>query len=145
MNDTIRKFGYPQTLVREYQHWMVLVRPKQVTVGSLVLACKDPARALSEISAEAFGELATVTKEMESALRRTFAPDKLNYLLLMMVDPDVHFHVIPRYASARKFEGLEFSDPAWPRPPDLARENPIGAEGLEALRAYLERSWGKNQ
>ena len=38
MNETIRKFGYPATLVREFEHWLVLARPAQPTLGSLVLA-----------------------------------------------------------------------------------------------------------
>ena len=43
--------------------------------------------------------------DLDTALAKTFAPDKLNYLMLMMVDPDVHFHVLPRYAAARAFAG----------------------------------------
>src|SRR3546814_2888106 len=34
MNETIRKFGYPATLIREYDHWVVLLRPAQLTLGS---------------------------------------------------------------------------------------------------------------
>ena len=41
MNPTIEKFGYPTTLIREYEHWLVLLRPEQVTLGSLVLAAKS--------------------------------------------------------------------------------------------------------
>ena len=41
--------------------------------------------------------------------------------MLMMVDPHVHFHVIPRYASQRDFLGLSFVDQDWPKPPDLSR------------------------
>jgi len=32
LNDTIRKFGYPDTLIHEYDHWVVLLRPQQVTL-----------------------------------------------------------------------------------------------------------------
>ena len=49
MNPTIDKFGYPATLVREYQHWLVLVRPAQVTLGSLVLAAKSDATAYRDL------------------------------------------------------------------------------------------------
>ncbi len=38
MNKTIVRFGYPATLVAEYEHWVVLLRPEQPTLGSLVLA-----------------------------------------------------------------------------------------------------------
>ena len=35
MNETIRKFGYPETLVKEYTHWVVLLRPKQPTLAQV--------------------------------------------------------------------------------------------------------------
>ena len=38
MNATIEKFGYPATLVAQFDHWLVLLRPSQPTLGSLVLA-----------------------------------------------------------------------------------------------------------
>ncbi|MEO8453961.1 MAG: HIT family protein, partial [Sphingomicrobium sp.] len=49
MNPTIKKFGYPATLVREFDHWLILLRPAQVTLGSLVLAAKSEATAYSEL------------------------------------------------------------------------------------------------
>jgi len=39
--------------------------------------------------------------EIESALGSFVQYQKLNYLMLMMVDPQVHFHVIPRYEGSR--------------------------------------------
>lgn len=33
MNETIARFGYPATLVREFDHWLVLARPAQPTLG----------------------------------------------------------------------------------------------------------------
>ena len=42
-NPTMIKFGYPDTLVREWDHWVVLLRPAQVTLGSLVLAARSDA------------------------------------------------------------------------------------------------------
>ena len=49
MNQTIEKFGYPATLLRELGHWLILLRPAQVTLGSLVLAAKGHATAYSEL------------------------------------------------------------------------------------------------
>ena len=45
MISTIEKFGYPASLIGELQHWMILLRPAQVTLGSLVLAAKSDVRA----------------------------------------------------------------------------------------------------
>ena len=55
-NQTLEKFGYPATLVREFEHWVVLVRPAQPTLGSLVLACKSEATAYGDLPAGAFAE-----------------------------------------------------------------------------------------
>lgn len=137
MNATIRKFGYPDSCLKELERWVVLLRPQQVTIGALVLACKEDARAFSETSPEAMAELHQAVAQIERALRAAFAYDRINYLMLMMVDPDVHFHVLPRYAKERVFQGQSFADHAWPGPPDLSRGNPIDDATSAALRAHL--------
>ncbi|MDX2480324.1 MAG: HIT family protein, partial [Desulfuromusa sp.] len=89
MNATMEKFGYPETLIKEYQSWVVLLRPQQVTLGALILICKDEVDAFSKISLEAFSELKEVTEAIEQHLKDCFSYDKINYLMLMMVDKDV--------------------------------------------------------
>ena len=73
-NATAAKFGYPDSLLRAYRHWLALVRPQQATLGALVLVCTDPATAFSQISVRAFEELAQVTADLDAALARAFAP-----------------------------------------------------------------------
>lgn len=119
INSTIEKFGYPATLLRDYRHWVLLLRPAQVTAGSLILAAKGDSTAYGDLSAEAFAEQGVIVAEIEQKLRRVVNMDKINYLMLMMVDPHVHFHIFPRYQGARSFAGLELTDHGWPGPPDL--------------------------
>lgn len=133
MNATAEKFGYPDALVARSDHWLVLVRPVQPTLGSLVLVCTEPARRFGEIGAAAGAELAAVADRIERALAACFSHDKLNYLMLMMVDPDVHFHVIPRYERGRELAGTRFEDASWPGPPDLSRHLSL----TDAQRAEL--------
>lgn len=140
-NQTATKFGYPDSLVRAYRHWLVLVRPQQVTLGALALVCTDAAKAFSQISVRAFEELAQVTVDLDMALGRAFAPDKLNYVMLMMVDPDVHFHVLPRYAAARPFAGREFVDRFWPKPIDLTQPVEADAGLAQTVRGALAAAW----
>jgi len=139
INPTIARFGYPQTLIRDYGHWLVLLRPAQVTAGSLVLAAKSDATAFAALPAEAFIELGAVIVDIETALRQTVAYERINYLMLMMVDPNVHFHVIPRYAGSRAFAGLDLADHGWPGPPDLksafALDEPAIARGVAEITA----------
>jgi diadenosine tetraphosphate (Ap4A) HIT family hydrolase len=141
MNDTMKKFGYPETLVKEYENWVVLLRPQQATLGSLILACKNPAEAFSQISPAAFSELKIITTATEACLMDCFAYDKINYLLLMMVDRDVHFHVLPRYARAHYFSQVEFNDPGWPGPPDLSQINATDERLQQRLLQTLRRAF----
>ena len=140
-NPTMTKFGYPGSLIREYRHWCVLLRPAQATLGALVMVCTDEAEAFPDISSEAFAEMASVTKDIENTLC-TFCPyQKINYLMLMMVDPDVHFHVLPRYAQTQMFEGVEFPDPGWPAVPDLSQAILVEGDLQNKLLAELRGVW----
>ena len=143
MNDTIRKFGYPSSLLHEYRSWVVLLRPAQPTLGSLVLACKEDATALGAVSSAAYAELASATADLERVLRQAFDFRKINYLALMMVDPHVHFHVIPRYSEPRDFDGTRCEDAAWPKPPDLSKTLPLSAAQMAALQSRLHAAWPK--
>jgi diadenosine tetraphosphate (Ap4A) HIT family hydrolase len=137
VNQTIRKFGYPQTLLVETPHWVVLLRPQQPTLGSLVLACREPVTALGQVSAEAFADMRGLVARIERGLKSAFAYDKINYLALMMVDPDVHFHVIPRYAAIRHWDGVDFSDAGWPAVPNLGKFSELDNSALAKLTAHL--------
>ena len=114
MNETIATFGYPDTLIKEFDHWVVLLRPEQITVGSLVLAAKSGVKHLGQLSPEVWAEFDAVTSYAEELLKETFNADKFNYLALMMKDPNVHFHFIPRYSKPVSVAGREYIDPDWP-------------------------------
>ena len=137
MNATIEKFGYPATLIAEYAHWLVLLRPAQPTLGSLVLAAKSDLTAFGDLPAEAHAELKTVTAAIEQALGSFVGYAKLNYLMLMMVDPYVHFHVIPRYEGAKEWQGRRFVDAGWPKVPELGQAIALEPEELSQLSKEL--------
>jgi diadenosine tetraphosphate (Ap4A) HIT family hydrolase len=137
MNPTILKFGYPASLVHEFDHWLVLVRPSQVTLGSLVLAAKSDATAYSQLPREAYTEQGDVVAAIERALGAFSAYERINYLMLMMVDPNVHFHVIPRYSGARVWDGVEFPDEGWPGPPQLGNAVQLSGEQLARMAAEI--------
>ena len=141
MNDTLIKFGYPNSVIKSYQHWSVLLRPQQVTLGSLVLGAHSEANAFGELSDEIMAELPVVIKNIEQTLSCCFNYDKLNYLMLMMVDPHVHFHVIPRYSSIREFGTYEAEDVTWPGPPNLALTLEIDDSKKQDLIEYLCSNW----
>jgi diadenosine tetraphosphate (Ap4A) HIT family hydrolase len=133
MNPTIEKFGYPATLLAEFEHWLILLRPAQVTLGSLVLAAKSDATAYHQLPREAFAEQADATVAIEAVLKEFCAYERINYLMLMMVDPNVHFHVIPRYSESPDWNGIEFPDAGWPGPPRLDAAIKLDEGQLQAL------------
>lgn len=141
LNETILKFNYPESLLYEYFNWVVLLRPKQVTAGSMILACKEEAERMPDVSAHAFEELPRVTADLEQALSKTFIFDKINYILLMMVDKHVHFHVIPRYSSKREACGVTFIDAGWPKHPDMTKVIDMTDKQFHELRELLKLNW----
>lgn len=143
MNQTIKRFGYPATLIAEYPHWVVLLRPAQPTLGSLVLAAKSDALAFAELPAAAFTELGGIISDIETALRTRVHYQKINYLMLMMADPNVHFHVIPRYEGERTAEGVSVPDKGWPKPPALGEAVDLNADQIAGLAKWLKQSWPK--
>ncbi|MEM0985265.1 MAG: HIT domain-containing protein [Pseudomonadota bacterium] len=139
-NPTFLKFGGPQTQVATYHHWSVLVRPKQATLGALVLVANGPATRFSDLTPQAFSEQATVIKDIEQVLSTAFNYDKINYLMLMMVDPNVHYHVLPRYGQVAQFRQWSLEDAGWPGPPDLSAGSDDQAL-VSQLTSDLRAAW----
>ena len=141
MNQTILRFGHPATLVAEYEHWVVLLRPAQPTLGSLILAAKGEETSFADLPQEAFAELQRAAADIEEALGKAIRFEKINYLMLMMVDPHVHFHVIPRYQGEREACGVSVRDAGWPKVPALGEAVELEPEQVEALAGYLKGYW----
>lgn len=137
-NPTLVKFGYPKSLIKEWEHWAVLVRPAQVTLGSLVLAARGEWTAYSQLPDAAFREQALAVRAIEAALRRFCDFERINYLMLMMVDPNVHFHVIPRYSQPREWLGQSFADQGWPGTPQLQSGAVLSPAELVEMRDKLK-------
>jgi diadenosine tetraphosphate (Ap4A) HIT family hydrolase len=144
MNATLEKFGYPHTLLKELQYWCILMRPAQVTMGALILGSKSEAHSLAELPSAAFAEMHACTKFIESGLRAFRPFDKINYLALMMVDPHVHFHILPRYAKPQELSGFTFTDPGWPGVPDLKHTPELPHQVRQSLRSALLDAFGQN-
>ena len=88
-------------------------------------------------------EFPSVIRGIEACLQAAFAYDKINYLMLMMVDPHVHFHVIPRYRSSRNCLNMEFEDNSWPKPANLGEDLGLSDEQMQYLGDFLNKKWPK--
>lgn len=136
MNVTAETFGYPETLIKEFEHWLVLLRPEQITIGTLVLVTKSEATHLGQLSQEQWADFANVCAFVEDLLRQKFGAEKFNYLALMMRDPNVHFHFIPRYSKPVLIGGMEYPDPDWPLKTEFNKME-LSDEVLEKIKQLL--------
>ena len=117
------KFRIEELTILNFRYWSLSLRPNQCTLGALIVSLKRDCLNLSKLNIEESLELKKVFQEAEEILKKTFSFDKINYLCLMMMDKQVHFHVIPRYKDNREFNGVIFEDPDWPGIPLLARND----------------------
>ena len=131
-------FGADELTLFSTEHWTVLVRKAQVTLGTLVLAANRTFISGAELETKELMEFPAVVGRLERALAEAFRFDKINYLCLMMRDRHYHFHVVPRYERARRFMGDEWTDTAWPGPPSIAVPEANSAT-LTAIRDHLRR------
>lgn len=113
------KFKLKELTIKTSGNWIISLRPQQPTLGSLILSLNRKCESLAQITEDEGRELQIAFREVENILGTTFKPDKINYLALMMIDKQVHFHVIPRFSSKVIFEGNEYLDHQWPGPPSL--------------------------
>jgi len=92
---------------------------------------------MSELTPEEGADLINITKMIEATLKKAFGAEKMNYIMLMMVDFHIHYHVIPRYSKDLTFGDRIFKDLGWPKPPVLDAE-PLDLEILRSIKDHLK-------
>jgi diadenosine tetraphosphate (Ap4A) HIT family hydrolase len=122
MNEFKSKFRTEELRIYETDHWIWSLRPVQCTLGAGILSLKRECTVFSGLKKEEFLDLNNVIILIEKTLKKAFSYDIMNYLMLMMVDKQVHFHVIPRYEKTLDFIGRFWEDSGWPGVPNLAVE-----------------------
>ena len=131
------KFKMDELLIVQTDHWRWSLRPLQCTLGAGVLSLKRPAETMSELTEQEGADLIIITKMIESTLKKSFNMEKMNYIMLMMVDLHVHYHVVPRYSKDMTFAETVFKDMGWPKPPVLDAEA-LDMEILVEIKNHLK-------
>jgi len=92
------KFKVDDLLIVETDYWKWSVRPLQCTIGAGILSLKRPVEHMVELTTDEGTDFVKMVQKIEKTLLSAFAMDKMNYIMLMMVDLHIHFHVVPRYS-----------------------------------------------
>lgn len=133
------KFRLQALHVADCGTWVLSLRPGQLTLGSLVLSVRSGVTDLGALSADEGRDMAAGFGLAERMLRDTYGAVRVNLLCLMMQDPIVHFHILPRYDRDLQRHGQNWIDGDWPAPPTirpLQTPEPVLQAILAELRAY---------
>jgi diadenosine tetraphosphate (Ap4A) HIT family hydrolase len=136
----IEKFRVNELEIASTQYWTWSIRPVHSTLGSGILSLKRFCTSFADITAEESSDIQRIVSLIESTLTKFEPNQKMNYVMLMMVDAHLHFHVIPRYENPVNRFGRLWEDEGWPGPPAMAANADLAADSVlleirDALRA----------
>ena len=117
MRDFAAKFRTEELYLAQVGGWDIAVRPDQLTLGAMVVSVRSGAFAFTELTAEEHADMGAAFALAERLAITAFGATRINLLCLMMQDPIVHFHVLPRYAAPQERFGETWTDADWPGPP----------------------------
>jgi diadenosine tetraphosphate (Ap4A) HIT family hydrolase len=129
-------FRLDELTVVEGERWMLSVRPDQITLGSMVISHRAGALDFATLQpgdGDGFTDLVAVA---EGAAKSLYGAIRLNVICLMMKDPVVHFHVLPRYDTPVERHDRTWTDEDWPGAPTIASA-PTSQRQQHAVRDEL--------
>ena len=132
------KFRLAELEVARPAGWVLSVRPGQLTLGAMVLTVESGVQELAAMDAAAGAGLAEGLSLAERLAREVYGAVRINALCLMMQDPVVHFHILPRYDRPVERHGRIWQDTDWPGPPSIRPVNDEAAV-LWAVRDELRQ------
>jgi diadenosine tetraphosphate (Ap4A) HIT family hydrolase len=132
----------PRRIFAESEHWAALLNTNQDLLGRCFLVLKRPETDVAALSDAEVTDLWALVRRVRAKLDTLWSPDHYNYAFLMNLDPQVHFHVVPRYRSERTFAGHTFVDPHFGGHYDPANERALNDAGCDAVLAALRAAGG---
>lgn len=101
--------------------------------GFVRVVAQRHVREMTDLAEPEQRALLDVVLAVESAIRETMQPDKMNLASLGNMTPHVHWHVIPRFRDDRHFPGPVWSEPK--RESSVPAERVAKAQRLHAALA----------
>ena len=122
----------------ETLYWRTALNTNQQLLGQAIIVLRRHEESVAALTADEWIDLRSELIRVTSALDQAFQPDHYNYAFLQNQDRHVHLHVFPRYATARRIGGAQFTDPDYPdhyRVPSPSRT--VDAAVMAATEAAL--------
>ena len=101
------------------KYWTLSLRSIQSTLSSCIISLNRYCERLSYLNEDESKDYLNIVKFTENSLNKVFAYNKINYFMIMMVDPHLHYHVIPRYKNKKEFLNKLWNDNNYTKLVDL--------------------------
>lgn len=132
------KFKPDTRCIKEFKYWIVCVRAKARTLGDAVILLKRETPALAGMLPEEGEEFPEVVKWYEETCSKKFGAVKFNYVIMMMSDFFVHYHVFPRYDKDVSMFDMEWKDLEWPRAINFQEGIILEDDKIEEIKNYMK-------
>lgn len=133
----------PTTVLREGDAWRVVLNKNQDLLGKTMLVLRRESSDVLDVEPEEWAAFRDELRTVRAAVDQLFQPDRWNHAFLMNADAQVHCHVVPRYAAAREWDRLTFTDPHFGEV--FGREQRILAPAqLQRLRRAIQERLGRS-
>jgi diadenosine tetraphosphate (Ap4A) HIT family hydrolase len=139
--------GYGK-LIKENDYWQIFLAPSQRYLGTCVIGLKRHCSSLAELEDVEWAEFSRIVREMEFVLADTFKPTLFNWSCFKNAafrvenpNPEVHWHLIPRYKYEVEYQGIKFEDPDFgyiPQPVNRGIPEEIMEAMIKEIKARLK-------
>jgi len=127
------RFNRRDLIIKEFNYWVLLLRPTPVTLGSSVILLKREWPSLAQVTKEEMSEFSEVCKLFEEKCKTLYGAVKFNYHANMMTENFVHFHAIPRYDKEINRYNLTWIDKGWPKDTSMYKTE-VSEEVLQEIK-----------
>lgn len=132
------RFNRQELFIKEFNYWILMLRPVPITIGSSIILLKRECFSLADVTKEEMTELIEVCGYFEEKCKLLYGAVKFNYHADMMKDSFVHIKAIPRYDKPVIKHGMNWIDKDWPLTESLTKTE-VSEEILQEIRKdFLE-------
>lgn len=135
---------YIPNIIREYEHWTLMVNEDQRYLGRCVIwqVREGCLQDICDLTPQEEREFLHVRRQTRDALRLLWQPELFNYSwlgnLIEQHGGHGHEHIVPRYKYPRVFRGVEFVDQRWGKNSAPAEPFIVDAELLHHIRGAMQ-------
>lgn len=135
----LKKFNVNNNILLKTKYWSWILRESHPTLGSTVLMINRECYELNELTSEEILDYHRIVKVIEETLKSLFEYSQINYFQLMMLDRNLHIHIIPRYSQDKYYENEKWADENYPGLPDLSKDKLNSNKLFSIKRDIIEK------